>query len=230
MSRLNRRQLIAGAAGIGSAAQLASGSSGASAAQPPPTPAQPTVNTLLSPSPGHGLRLPGHVRADRVLDSFSPAGNQRYILAELQGPGCIRHIWVTSPRSLMANRRIIVRMYWDGEETPSVEAPLGDFFGVCHGLIFYPINCDYLSVQEQSGYNCYFPMPFEKSALIEIQTGPEAPGGLYYHIDWHRYPKGSLMEELRFHAAWRREYPAQHYGEEFTVLDAVGRGRLLGFA
>jgi hypothetical protein len=183
---------------------------------------------LRAQSSNAGLDLPQQFRAERVLDVFSARADQRYVLAELEGPGAIRHIWVTSPRNPMANRRMILRMYWDGETKPSVEAPLGDFFGVCHGLLAYPINSLYLSVQDQTGYNCYFPMPFAKSARLELDTGPVAPGGTYYHIDWHRY-RSPLTEPMRFHAAWRREFPAQSYGEEYTILDAVGRGRLLGF-
>ncbi len=53
--------------------------------------------------------------------------------AQLDGPGCIRHIWVTTKRSDMVSCRIVMRIYFDGEETPHVEAPLGDFFGVMHG-------------------------------------------------------------------------------------------------
>lgn len=182
------------------------------------------------PSLNAGLRLPSKYRYERVLDIYSAAANRKYVLADLQGPGCIRHMWICPSRTLGSNRTMIFRIYWDGEEHPSVEAPIGDFFGVFYGIHFYPVNSLYISVQDQNGYNCYFPMPFSKSARIEIETSPTAPGAFHYHIDWHRYPQGSLEEDTRFHAAWRREFPTQSYGEEYTILDAAGRGRLLGFA
>lgn len=112
MQTYSRRQLIAAAAGIAGTAKQAA---------------------------AVALNLPPKFRADRTLDSFSPAANQRYVLADLEGPGCIRHIWTATNRAqLMSNRRMILRIYWDDEERPSVEAPLGDFFGVCHGLFYYP--------------------------------------------------------------------------------------------
>ena len=175
------------------------------------------------------LSLPGEFRPDRVLANPRMESNRRYVLAELEGPGCIRHIWMTLAPCTMVNGQIVLRIYWDGESEPSVEAPIGDFFGLCHGIPFYEINSRYLSVQGQSGLNAYFPMPFVRSARIEVETGPIEPLSLYYHVNWHRYPQGVLEEELRFHAQWRREYPTEAYREEYLVLDAVGRGRLLGF-
>ncbi len=134
------------------------------------------------------LELPKEFLIDRVIDSPSIGSGKTHVLAELEGPGCIRHIWMATRPRPMLNRQIILRIYWDGEEVPSVEAPLGDFFGLCHGIPFYEINSRYLSVQGQSGLNCYFAMPFAKSARIEVESYAEkAP--LYHHIDWHRYPE-----------------------------------------
>ena len=176
------------------------------------------------------LQLPEDFIPDRALDNPRLEADKKYVLAELDGPGCIRHIWMTVRPIPLVNRRIVIRIYWDDEPEPSVEAPLGDLFGLCHGIPFYEINSLYLSVKGQSGLNCYFPMPFSKSARIEAETGPlDNPINLYYHIDWHRYPDTELEEDLRFHAKWRREYPTQAFREEYTVMNAVGRGHLLGF-
>ena len=176
------------------------------------------------------LQLPKDFIPDRVLDSPDLEANKKYVLAELGGPGCIRRIWMAVRPFPVVNRQIVIRIYWDDEPEPSVEAPLGDLFGLCHGIPFYEINSLYLSVKGQSALNCYFPMPFAKSARIEAEAGPlDEPLGLFYHIDWHRYQEGDLKEDLRFHAKWRREYPTQAFREEYTVMNAVGRGRLLGF-
>jgi len=178
----------------------------------------------------NGLRLPGRFTPDRALAQFRAEPGGRYVLADLEGPGCIRHLWMTTRALPGINRSMILRLYWDGATVPAVEAPLGDFFGMCHGVGYYPINNQFLSVQDQSGYNAYFAMPFERGARLELEVAPDAPARpLYYHVDWHRYRPGALREPLRFHAAWRRENPTQAYGEEYLVLDAVGRGRLLGF-
>lgn len=113
------------------------------------------------------LELPKDFLSDRILDSPRIEAKKRYVLAELEGPGCIRHIWMTVRPSPVVNRQIVIRIFWDDEDEASVESPLGDFFGLCHGIPFYEINSRYLSVQGQSGLNCYFPMPFAKSARIE---------------------------------------------------------------
>ncbi|WP_246067113.1 DUF2961 domain-containing protein [Paenibacillus koleovorans] len=109
-----------------------------------------------------------------------------------------------------------------------MEAPIGDFFGVMHGKKFYPINTPYLAVSAESGYSCYFKMPFARSARIELEGG-EKSKTVYLMVDWHRYPGQELKEARRFAARWRREMPTQSYGEDYLILDADGPGQLLGF-
>jgi Protein of unknown function (DUF2961) len=177
------------------------------------------------------LELPERAVPDRVsvcghVQMLQPF--ERRTLAELDGPGCIRHIWVTMTRSEMTNRKAIIRIFFDGESTPHVEAPVGDFFGVMHGKTWYPIDTPYLSVKAESGYNCYFAMPFATSARIEFECG-DTRCPVYLMVDWHRYPGQELREPRRFCARWRREVPAERYGEDFMMLDADGPGRLVGF-
>jgi hypothetical protein len=148
--------------------------------------------------------------------------------AELEGPGCIRHISATMSRNDNDNRNVVIRIFFDGEKVPHVEAPLGDFFGVMHGKAWYPINTALLSVQAKSGYNCYFPMPFAKSARVEFEAGA-SPQTVFCQVDWHRFPDQELREKRRFCARWRREFPTQRYGEDFLMLDADGPGQLVGF-
>lgn len=177
------------------------------------------------------LNLPRHAVSDRVSRATRVEGGKRSVLAELEGPGCIRHIFLVLDhprRQPMASRRAILRIYFDGEAVPHVEAPAGDFFGVMHGEGYYDINAKYLSVKAWIGYNCYFPMPFSRSARVELEA---APGGTaaYIQVDWHRYPDQPMLEERRFCARWRREMPARSYGQDFLILDADGPGQLLGF-
>ena len=177
------------------------------------------------------LNLPPSPIPDRVSFTGPLPANQRTTYAELDGPGCIQHIWVVlaRPERLpFASRKAIIRIYFDDEPEPYVEAPVGDFFGVMHGLGWYPIDSHFLSVKAWIGYNCYFPMPFARSARIEFEAGPEE-NRAYLQVDWHRYPGQTLHEPRRFCARWRREMPTQRYGEDYLMLDADGPGQLLGF-
>ena len=174
------------------------------------------------------LQLPDQPVPDRVsLTCYLPA-HERKTFAELDGPGCIGHIWIGWGRQDQLNRQAIIRIYFDDNRIPYVEAPVGDFFGVMHGKAWYPINTSFLSVKAESGYNCYFAMPFAHNARIEIEAG-EIGHQVYIMVDWHRYPGAELREPRRFCARWRREYPTERYGEDFLLLDADGPGQLLGF-
>ena len=188
------------------------------------------------------LDLPEFAVCDRVLSPvYKIPANTKYVAAELEGPGCINHIWVVLDRpakvsgalpnrapKVMVNRKIIIRIYFDDAQTPNVEAPLGDFFGLMHGADYYPINTEFLSVVPWNGYNCYFEMPFAKNARIELETGEEEI--LFVaQVDWHRYPEQEMKEKRRFCGAWRRENKCQRYGEDFFMLDVDKPGQLIGF-
>lgn len=174
------------------------------------------------------LQLPDHPVPDRVsLTTHLPA-HQRLTCADLEGPGCIRHIWVAWGLREPMSRQAVIRIFFDGASVPHVEAPIGDFFGVMHGKTWYPINTPWLSVKASSGYNCHFAMPFAKNARVEIEAG-DVEHSVYIMVNWHRYPGAELQEKRRFCACWRREYPTQRYGEAFQMIDADGPGQLLGF-
>jgi hypothetical protein len=177
------------------------------------------------------LNLPAHAVSDRVSRVARLRGGERATLADLEGAGCIRHIFLVlnhPHRTPASSRKAILRIYLDDEPIPYVEAPAGDFFGVMHGEGYYDINSAYLSVKGWNGYNCYFPMPFARSARVEIEAAPEGTVA-YLQVDWHRYPDQVMPETRRFCARWRREMPARSYGEDFLILDADGPGQLLGF-
>ena len=173
------------------------------------------------------LNLPREAVSDRVSLSRRIKAGERTTMASLEGPGCIRRLWVTDGRR-GNGRQVVIRIYFDDEPVPHVEAPFGDFFGVMHGLPWYPINTPHLSAQNYSGYNCFFDMPFARSARIEMDRGAgDTP--IFLFVDWHRFPGQELEEPRRFCARWRREAPAESYGEDFLLLDADGPGRLVGF-
>lgn len=155
-------------------------------------------------------------------------------LAEIEGSGIIKHIWITFPTiDRQLSRKTILRMYWDDEENPSVEAPLGDFFGVPLGLTGteYQLNSYFLQVAPHNGLNCYFAMPFARKARIEIWLDfPISRGGFYFQCDYEKCLNELPEEwrEWRFHAKYRMESPTEKYGHRYLVLDAEGEGFLIG--
>ena len=149
-------------------------------------------------------------------------------LAELQGPGRIAHIWFTiSHNERFYGKLLVLRMYWDGEKTPSVECPINDFFCEGHGLDMYVDSFPFRVTSDGRGRNCYWPMPFARSARITVTNeGKNGCGAFYYYIDWQkmrRLPRG----EAYFHAQYRQEYPCVK-GGDYLILDAEGRGHYVG--
>jgi hypothetical protein len=125
------------------------------------------------------------------------------------------------------NRNLILRFYWDGQENPSVEAPLTDFFGVGHGRRA-PFSSRFLTMAEGRGLNCYFPMPFgsEGRATVTNDSGEEL-NMFFYQVD---YTLGDEVspETPRFHAQFRR-VPRTTLADDYVILDGVkGKGRFLG--
>src|SRR5688572_9854145 len=102
-------------------------------------------------------------------------------------------------------RKLVIRMWWDGEERPSVECPLGDFFGIGHGIFKNFVSAPLqMSPQEGRSMNCWWPMPFDK-AKVEIQSECPENFNLYYYVDYEEYSKPIEDNTGRFHAQWRRE-------------------------
>ena len=150
-------------------------------------------------------------------------------LAELDGPGRITHIWFTiSAEDKFYPRTMSLRIYWDGREQPSVESPIGDFFAVGHGLDV-PVNSMPVAVSSDGrARNCYWPMPFAKSAKITVtnDSADKNVGCIFWYIDWQKLP--SLPEDtMYFHAQYRQEFPAK-MGQDYLFLDAEGDGAYVG--
>ncbi len=145
-------------------------------------------------------------------------------LADIQGPGVIHHIWMTI--SDKAYGDCLLRFYWDSEETPSIEVPVGDFF--CNGhALRCKINSLPVAVNPTGGFNCYLPMPFRSRAMITIENQHrEDIGGFYYQID---YSLTDIPDEAAYlHAQWRRSMTSRD-NPEHIILDGVkGRGHYIG--
>jgi len=129
-------------------------------------------------------------------------------LLDAEGPGTISHIWFTINDSEPYHlKRIVLRMYWDGEKDPSVETPIGDFFGL--GLGYYNNwQSQPLSVGSDKSLNSYFPMPFGHHARITITNEGKRPiGSFYYNIDYRTYDHPLPAGTLYFHAEYRQAQP-----------------------
>jgi len=145
-------------------------------------------------------------------------------LADIEGPGIIQHIWITVDTK--AYRDTIIRFYWDDEDTPSIEVPLGDFFCNGHGLR-YNVTSLPIAVNPSGGFNIYFPMPFREHAKITIENQRwEAIGGFFYQIT---YALTEVPENAGyFHAQWRRSMTTREYPEH-VILDGIkGQGHYVG--
>lgn len=159
----------------------------------------------------------------KVSPSIVIPANTSYELADIEGPGAVQHIWMTCAPAFW--RTLIIRMYWDGEETPSVEVPLGDFF--CNGWCERSnINSLPVSVNPAGGMNSCWQMPFRKSARIVIENIGERESVLYYQVT---YTLTEIPDDMAyFHAQFRRDNPLK-YKEVHTILDGIkGQGHYVG--
>jgi len=145
-------------------------------------------------------------------------------LADIDGPGVIQHIWITVRPE--AYRSCILRMYWDNEETPSVEVPLGDFFSNVHGLRYNVVSIP-IAVNPSGGFNSYWPMPFRQHARITIENEHWEPmHGFFYQIT---YALDEVPAEAAyFHVQWRRSTTTREYPEHVIVDGIQGQGHYVG--
>ena len=143
-------------------------------------------------------------------------------LAKIEGPGAIQQIWMTPT---VTWRFSILRIYWDGSETPSVECPVGDFFGCGCGK-YWQISSLAVCVNPGSAFNCYWLMPFRKSCRITMTNLGAKDMTVYYQIN---YALSEVPEDAAyFHAQFRRVNPLP-YKDVYTILDGVkGRGHYIG--
>ena len=141
-------------------------------------------------------------------DAWRIEPGTKRVVAEIEGPACIKHIWMTLgiPNEDYC-RRIVLRMYWDDCKDPSVECPIGDFFGLGHGMrknfITLPLQ---MSPEDGKGFNSWWTMPFKSKAIVEVENQGQETYSHYFYIDYERYPDPESVADLSyFHVQWRRE-------------------------
>jgi len=149
---------------------------------------------------------------------------EKVVLADIEGPGTIKHIWITATSKTY--RDFILRMYWDDEDTPSVEVPLGDFF--CNGHAMRTnVSSIPIAANPSGGFNSYWPMPFRKNARIEIESQhKEEIRGFFYQVD---YELGEVPDNAAyFHAQWRRSVTPIEAPLHVILDNVKGRGHYVG--
>ncbi|WP_425395446.1 DUF2961 domain-containing protein [Aeoliella sp.] len=185
------------------------------------------------PGPFNLLRLPAEFDNERITIRDNMPPGEETTVAELDGEGCLRHFWITNKgakESSLETLALVLRVYCDGETTPSVETPLAPFFGIHHGHRAEEVNSPYLQVTDRGGYNSYFPMPYKKGIRMTIENQSPRAIGIWFQADFHEYPAGSLNEDLRFRAAYRRVNRAESYGLPYHVGHVRGSGVVVGLS
>ena len=198
-------------------------------------------------------RSSSYDRSGGNADYRSLHAGETLTLLEADGPGEIRHIWLTMPpgAEAYALQKTVLRAYWDGEENPSVEAPLGNFFGYCFATA--PVfQSALVTVNPVGALNCYFPMPFAKHARLTVTyEGARPVEDFYWNIDWVK--RDSLPANTAYFCAQYRQaaphngwFKGNFYGNDFSdahkdprwynksgeynyvILDTPGDGQFVG--
>jgi len=186
-------------------------------------------------------------------DAWRIEPGQTKVLADIKGAGCIKHIWMTQGHGY---RDVLIKMFWDDEENPSVLCPLGDFFGLGNEIInsyqSFLFTASTAGNNNHSGgcaLNCYAQMPFGKSARIELVNESDKPHGQYFYIDYELYDQPLDDDVIYFHTQFRRENPCNGWAHEvgvntpeanivnteelawknnYLILEAEGKGHFIG--
>ncbi|MCW8132759.1 MAG: DUF2961 domain-containing protein [Planctomycetota bacterium] len=192
-------------------------------------------------------------KTGRNQDAWQIEPGETRVLADIQGPGCITHLWMTQGRHY---RECLLRFYWDHAKQPSVVVPLGDFFGLGHNIVNSYQSMLFTASSNQNNkfnqgcaLNCYAPMPFRERAVVELVNESRERHGQYFYVDYERYPKAPPRDLGYFHAEFRRENPFGGWGHEirvntpeanivckerqawddnYVILETKGRGHYLG--
>jgi hypothetical protein len=187
---------------------------------------------MAIPNP-HDPRLPFSAAARdlgqrwKVSPFVKPAAGETITIMDVEGPGVIQHIWMATEGDWKGNgRACVLRFYWDGEESPSIEVPMTDFFAIGHDR-FAPVNSLAVVVNAMSAMNCYWPMPFRRHCRITFTNDNHRDLGLLtYQVT---YALTDVPENAgSFHAQWRRAVTDRR-NPDYTIVDGIGgHGRYAG--
>ena len=161
----------------------------------------------------------------KISPSVDIEAGATFTLADIAGPGAIQSLWMTGSGIVNFPRFQILRIYWEGQETPSVECPAGDFFAAGWGG-YAQVSSLPVAVNPARGLNCFWEMPFRKRCRITLQNLADEKSVLYYQVN---YTLTEVPEDAAyFHAQFRRTNPLP-YKTDYTILDGVkGTGHYVG--
>ena len=197
---------------------------------------------------GRSKRISSYEISGGNSDSWPIRAGQTVTLADIVGAGIIRRIWITTDcLDPQLPRLCVLRMYWDNQEHPSVETPLGDFFGVGHSEVtsyscaVMNMSANWRKPWKAASMNCFWPMPFATHARITFENqGKIDVPQCYFHVDYDELDE-LPDHELRFHAWWNRDNPDPVPGmlpdkavlnlsdkDNYVLAEASGRGHFCG--
>jgi D-arabinan exo alpha-(1,3)/(1,5)-arabinofuranosidase (non-reducing end) len=162
-------------------------------------------------------RSSSYDRSGGNADARPIAPGATLTLLDEPGPGVLTHVWITiaSPNEYHL-KQLVLRIYWDGESTPSVESPVGDFFGLGLGE-YYLYQSVPLSVGADKALNSFFVMPYQKHARITVTNdGPDKVDSFYFNIDYRSCSKPLPADTLYFHGQYRQATPAHGWTNDWT--------------
>ena len=186
-----------------------------------------TMDEIIVKQKGRSMRASsGNIYENADAKHLQPG--ETLTIAELEGPGNITHMWlIANSLDIRYPRAAVLRIYWDDAGIPSVETPLGDFFGVGNGMRAIINSFPVKTSSYGRGYNCYWQMPFRKKARITVtHEGPREQMSLFYQIDWRKLDE-EIEDMMYFHARYHQEYPPE-MGKAYTVFQGKGSGHYVG--
>ncbi len=197
--------------------------------------------------PGTSQKASSYDRTGGNADAYTIAPGKTLTVLAANGPGIIRHCWFTIAAGPHHLKDLVLRMYWDQETAPSVETPIGDFFGLSLGD-YFTYASQAMTVAPMKALNCYLPMPFRSSALVTVTNeGPAPVAAFYANLDYELVPQ-LPADTLYLHAQYRQAAPCTGwtddwqsngdpivlrqtnlYGEgNYVVMEATGQGQYIG--
>jgi Protein of unknown function (DUF2961) len=180
------------------------------------------LSSLITPHSYIQKRASSYDRSGGNDDFRKIAPGETLTLLDDSGPAIITHIWITIASSEKYHlKKLVLRMFWDDEPSPSVESPIGDFFGLGLGDYFL-FESTPLAVASDKALNCFFPMPFRKRGRVTVTNeGKEEVDAFYFNIDYQALNKDLPADTMYFHAQYRQATPAKGWTNQWESNDAA---------
>jgi len=178
-------------------------------------------------APGQGGKAASNLGAGRKgAPSITLNAGKDVELCDIEGPGMIRHIWMTTSNNPLNLRSLVIRAWWDGQKHPSIECPIGDFMGFAHGRVL-PYFSAVHSLGKNAGMNIWLPMPFAKRARITLTNEGKENVPLFYQVDY-TVKDAHPSDVGRLHVLFQRENPTTERQDFELLPQRTGKGRYVG--